>query len=78
MVGGLAAPPAEEEEQRELDAQRQVIFVLENAQLETAQVGKVTTWVEVGCRIAAAAAGNSSLSWAISLLVPLHSICRTI
>lgn len=43
MVGGLAPPPAEEEEQRELDAQRQVIFVLENAQLETAQVGKVTT-----------------------------------
>lgn len=42
MVGGLAAPAAEEEEQKELDAQRQVIFVLENAQLETAQVGKVS------------------------------------
>jgi hypothetical protein len=41
MVGGLAPPPEEEEQERELDAQRQVIFVLESAQLETAQVGKV-------------------------------------
>lgn len=40
MVGGLAPPPEEEEQERELDAQRQVIFVLESAQLETAQVGK--------------------------------------
>jgi hypothetical protein len=42
MVGGLAPPPEEEEQERELDAQRQVIFVLESAQLETAQVGKVS------------------------------------
>ncbi len=37
----MAPPPAEEEEHREIDAQRQVIFVLESAQLEVAQVGKV-------------------------------------
>lgn len=41
MVGGLAPPPVEEEQQKELQAQHQVIFVLESAQLETAQVGKV-------------------------------------
>lgn len=41
VVGGLAPPPAEEEERREIEAQQQVIFVLESAQLEVAQVGKV-------------------------------------
>jgi hypothetical protein len=41
MVGGLAPPSIEEEVEREQDANRGVIFVLESAQLEAAQVGKV-------------------------------------
>ncbi len=46
MVGGLAPPPEEEEQQREREAHQQVIFVLESAQLETAQVGKVSLAVQ--------------------------------
>lgn len=42
VVGGLAPPPAEEEERQQVAAQQQVIFVLESAQLEVAQVGKVS------------------------------------
>lgn len=42
MVGGLAPPPAEDEERQQIEAQHQVIFVLESAQLEVAQVGKVS------------------------------------
>lgn len=41
VVGGLAPPPAEDEARREIEAQQQVMFVLESAQLEVAQVGKV-------------------------------------
>lgn len=40
MVGGLAPPLAEDEERQQIEAQQQVIFVLESAQLEVAQVGK--------------------------------------
>lgn len=40
MRGGLAPPAIEDEEREEVAAGRGVIFVLENAQLETAQVGK--------------------------------------
>jgi hypothetical protein len=40
-VGGLAPPAAEDEERQQIEAQHQVIFVLESAQLEVAQVGKV-------------------------------------
>jgi rRNA pseudouridine-1189 N-methylase Emg1 (Nep1/Mra1 family) len=41
MVGGLEPPPEEEEQRREIEATQGVIFVLEGANLETAQVGKV-------------------------------------
>lgn len=41
VVGGLAPPAAEDEERQQIEAQHQVIFVLESAQLEVAQVGKV-------------------------------------
>jgi len=41
VVGGLAPPLAEDEERQQIEAQQQVIFVLESAQLEVAQVGKV-------------------------------------
>jgi hypothetical protein len=41
MVGGLAPPPEEEEIAEKVAAQQGVIFVLENACLETAKVGKV-------------------------------------
>lgn len=40
MVGGLEPPPIEEEEEELRSAKRGVIFVLEDAQLEVAQVGK--------------------------------------
>ena len=43
MVGGLAAPSAEVEEEAAASTSQGVIFVLENAKLETAKVGKVTT-----------------------------------
>lgn len=43
MVGGLQPPAAEEEEQERLSQGQGVIFVLEDAQLEVAQVGKVST-----------------------------------
>lgn len=41
MVGGLVAPPVEQEEAAVASASQGVIFVLENAKLETAKVGKV-------------------------------------
>ena len=41
MVGGLVAPPAEQEEEAVASNSQGVIFVLENAKLETAKVGKV-------------------------------------
>ena len=41
MVGALAPPDQIEEEERAAVKGQGVIFVLENAQLETAQVGKV-------------------------------------
>ncbi len=41
MVGGLAPPPEDEEAAKELAAKQGVIFVLENAILEVAKVGKV-------------------------------------
>jgi hypothetical protein len=41
MVGGLAPPDIEDEQEQAKDASRGVIFVLESAQLEVAQVGKV-------------------------------------
>lgn len=41
MVGGLVAPPAELEEEAAASNSQGVIFVLENAKLETAKVGKV-------------------------------------
>jgi hypothetical protein len=37
----LAPPAAEDEERQQIESQHQVIFVLESAQLEVAQVGKV-------------------------------------
>lgn len=40
MVGGLAPPDIEDEQEQAKDASRGVIFVLESAQLEVAQVGK--------------------------------------
>jgi hypothetical protein len=47
MAGGLQ-PPSEEEEQQAAAAKGQgVIFVLENASLETARVGKVLTLATV-------------------------------
>jgi hypothetical protein len=49
VVGGLAPPAAEDEELQQIDAQRQVIFVLESAQLEVAQVGKVSVGVGGAC-----------------------------
>jgi hypothetical protein len=66
MVGGLAPPPEEEEQERELDAQRQVIFVLESAQLETAQVGKVGACSSQVPSLAAAAAAAAAI--VVSLL----------
>lgn len=47
MVGGLAPPAAEDEAKAVREANQGVIFVLENAQLETAQVGKVSRWLQV-------------------------------
>lgn len=41
MVGGLQPPPVEEEEAIQRATGQGVIFVLEQAQLEVAQVGKV-------------------------------------
>jgi rRNA small subunit pseudouridine methyltransferase Nep1 len=41
MVGGLQPPSTEEEEAQAQAAGQGVIFVLENAQLEAAQIGKV-------------------------------------
>ena len=41
MVGGLVAPPPEQEEEAVASSSQGVIFVLENAKLETAKVGKV-------------------------------------
>ena len=41
MVGGLQPPSVEEEEAQAKAAGQGVIFVLENAQLEAAQIGKV-------------------------------------
>ena len=41
VVGGLQPPPEEEEEALAAAAGQGILFVLENAQLETAQVGKV-------------------------------------
>eukprot|EP00983_Pelagomonas_calceolata_P122230 1160887-Pelagomonas_calceolata.AAC.4 len=41
MVGGLKPPAAEEEEQERISQGQGVIFILEDAQLEVAQVGKV-------------------------------------
>lgn len=40
MAGGLQPPSAEEEEEKAAAKQQGVIFVLENASLETAKVGK--------------------------------------
>ncbi|GBG00270.1 hypothetical protein Rsub_12996 [Raphidocelis subcapitata] len=40
MVGGLEPPPEEEEQRREVEAGQGIIFILEGAQLEAAQVGK--------------------------------------
>lgn len=41
MVGGLQPPSLEEEEAQTKAAGQGVIFVLDDAQLETAQIGKV-------------------------------------
>lgn len=41
-VGGLAPPPLEEEERRATESGQGVVFILEGAQLETAQVGKAS------------------------------------
>ena len=41
MAGGLVAPSAELEEEAVASTSQGVIFVLENAKLETAKVGKV-------------------------------------
>lgn len=41
MAGGLQPPSAEEEQKKAAAKQQGVIFVLENASLETAKVGKV-------------------------------------
>ena len=57
MVGGLAAPSAELEEEAAASTSQGVIFVLENAKLETAKVGKVTT----SCLVSASAAGTSCM-----------------
>ncbi len=43
MVGGLSAPSIEAEEEAVASTSQGVIFVLENAKLETAKVGKVST-----------------------------------
>jgi hypothetical protein len=40
MAGGLQAPEQEEEEQQAQSSNQGVVFVLEDAQLETAMVGK--------------------------------------
>ncbi len=45
MVGGLNAPSVEAEEEAVASTSQGVIFVLENAKLETAKVGKVSTWL---------------------------------
>ena len=42
VAGGLQPPSAQEEAAREAAKQQGVIFVLENASLETAKVGKVS------------------------------------
>lgn len=42
MVGGLTAPPLQAEEEAVASTSQGVIFVLENAKLETAKVGKVS------------------------------------
>jgi len=47
MVGGLSAPSVEAEEEAVASTSQGVIFVLENAKLETAKVGKVSTWLPV-------------------------------
>lgn len=41
MAGGLQAPSKEEEEAEKVQTSRNVVFVLENANLEVAKVGKV-------------------------------------
>ena len=41
MVGGLTAPSIEAEEEAVASTSQGVIFVLENAKLEAAKVGKV-------------------------------------
>ena len=47
MVGGLVAPSVELEEEALASTSQGVIFVLENAKLETAKVGKVSSRVEL-------------------------------
>lgn len=41
VAGGLQPPSQEEEKAKEAAKQQGVIFILENASLETAKVGKV-------------------------------------
>lgn len=78
MVGGLAPPPAEEEERREIEAQQQVIFVLESAQLEVAQVGKVGGCIRAYVHYALPSIASSSLC-SSSAHMPLDgtSICAS-
>lgn len=42
MPGGLEPPPVEVEQQKAKAATRKVVFVLEQADLEVAKVGKVS------------------------------------
>jgi hypothetical protein len=53
VAGGLQPPSAQEEAAKEAVKQQGVIFVLENASLETAKVGKVGV-----CRPACCAGGS--------------------
>lgn len=49
MVGGLRPPSQQDEEEEQVAAGQGVIFVLEDAQLEVAQVGKVRATLHVAC-----------------------------
>ena len=66
MAGGLQ-PPSEEDERRQSAAKRQgVIFVLENASLEVARVGKVRV-----LRLSRHTGPLLGIAWAISDSVSL-------
>lgn len=69
MVGGLAPPPAEQEEITASSSKQGVIFILEAANLEVAKVGKVGTSFSPASR-AAEQCNKSAQGWPLG-----HAFC---